>query len=90
MPRKSKVYPLEIHSLDENGGGNSNWYWSKGHQNPVAFVFEVNRSYDEHFDSSQVKHKYMRWECNGNYEERQVGNVLERPARGAFPITILE
>ncbi len=85
-----KTHILEIKELREFEGGHLGWF-SKGHQDPIAFLFAVVENWDDRLEvhSSQVRHEY--WRCVPVAGEHFTCTHRAKPGtRGAFPVTVVE
>lgn len=83
-----KTYNLEIQELREFEGGHLGW-WSKGHQDKIAFLFAVTEDIQERFEVTPEQVRHEHWRCV------PVGGgsllVKARPnTRGSFPVTVVE
>lgn len=87
-----KTYPLDIQELDEFEGGHLGW-WSKGHHDPIAFLFAVTEDMDERFEttSDRVRHEWWRCVPVPVAGENFTLTIPAKPnTRGAFPVTVVE
>lgn len=89
-----KTYNLEIQELREFEGGHLGW-WSKGHQDKIAFLFAVTEDMDERFEatSEQVRHEHWRCVPVGSSGDATRGSLLVKAkegTRGSFPVTAIE
>lgn len=92
-----KKYSLDVEPLREFDGGSLLGYYSRGHHDSIAFLFEAADCADQHgrgpftVTSGDVKHEY--WRCVPAYpttgEHGSIFHIADGPARGAFPVTVV-
>lgn len=84
-----KTYALEIKELREFEGGHLGWF-SKGHHDPIAFLFAVAEEVDNRLEvhSSLVRQEY--WKCLPRTERGIETVTVKAGARGCFPVTVVE
>lgn len=86
-----KNYDLAIQEFREFEGGHLGW-WSKGHHDPIAFLFAVTEDMEERLEVTHDRVIHCYWRCVpvGAGEKGVLFCNAKQDQRGAFPVTVVE